>query len=439
MRSDGIVVTNCHVVEGATKITVFTSAEKPEQYDARVIGGDCEHDLAVLKIDGKNLPTVPLGNSADLVLGQSVVAIGYALALEGGPSVTTGIVSSLDRVVQVQDPNCDVCQNQSRTYSNVIQTDAAINHGNSGGPLLNLAGSGRRDQLRGRRTPRRTSGSRSRSIPRRTRSSRRSTTRWPPPATSASHRDRDAAMAYQLGLKVDSGAYVVATIDGRPRRRGGHAVGRRDRARRRHGRCNTADDLGSDPRTASSPVRRCSVTVDRDGQPADGRRDAGRAAPAHRSFPSTGSPPRRGRDAKRRGPCASLCRMSEPMAAGERVVLLDQRGRTYLFMLQRGGDLPHALGHAGARPVDRAPRGHPGRDLGRHGRDGVPPSVRGLRPEDEARRAGDLPEGPRADHDLRGHLPRRAGPRGGHGVGRHDDRAVPRGRRHGPDRVLRAA
>ena len=140
VRSDGVVVTNCHVVEGATKITVFTSAEKPDQYDARVIGGDCEHDLAVLKIDGKNLPTLPLGNSSDLVLGQSVVAIGYALALEGGPSVTTGIVSSLDRVVQVQDPNCDVCQNQSRTYSNVIQTDAAINHGNSGGPLLNLEG-----------------------------------------------------------------------------------------------------------------------------------------------------------------------------------------------------------------------------------------------------------------------------------------------------------
>jgi len=140
VRSDGIVVTNCHVVEGAAKITVFTSAEKPEQFDARVIGGDCEHDLAVLKIDGKNLPTVSLGNSSDLVLGQSVVAIGYALALEGGPSVTTGIVSSLDRVVQVQDENCDVCENGSRTYSNVIQTDAAINHGNSGGPLLNLQG-----------------------------------------------------------------------------------------------------------------------------------------------------------------------------------------------------------------------------------------------------------------------------------------------------------
>jgi S1-C subfamily serine protease len=140
VRSDGIVVTNCHVVEGGTKITVSTSAKNPQSYDARVIGGDCEHDLAVLKIDGNDLPTVPLGSSSALVLGQRVVAIGYALALEGGPTVTDGIVSSLDRVVQVQDPNCTVCKNFSRTYSNVIQTDAAINHGNSGGPLLNMQG-----------------------------------------------------------------------------------------------------------------------------------------------------------------------------------------------------------------------------------------------------------------------------------------------------------
>jgi serine protease Do len=83
---------------------------------------------------------VPLGKSSDVVLGQRVVAIGYALALQGGPTVTTGIVSALDRTVQVQDPNCTVCKNFSRTYSSVIQTDAAINHGNSGGPLLNLEG-----------------------------------------------------------------------------------------------------------------------------------------------------------------------------------------------------------------------------------------------------------------------------------------------------------
>jgi serine protease Do len=140
VRQDGIIVTNCHVVEGATKITVFTSDQKPTRFDARVIGGDCLHDLAVLKVDATGLPTVPIGNSRSLVLGQRVVAIGYALALEGGPTVTAGIVSSLDRTIAAQDPACQVCKNGARTYSDVIQTDAAFNHGNSGGPLLNLAG-----------------------------------------------------------------------------------------------------------------------------------------------------------------------------------------------------------------------------------------------------------------------------------------------------------
>jgi S1-C subfamily serine protease len=140
--SDGVIVTNCHVVEGASKITVFTSDAEPKEYQARLIGADCLHDLAVIQIDETGLPTVPLGSSADLVLGQRVVAIGYALALEGGPSVTTGIVSSLDRTIQAQDPQCppDVCQNGVRTYSDVIQTDAAINHGNSGGPLVDMQG-----------------------------------------------------------------------------------------------------------------------------------------------------------------------------------------------------------------------------------------------------------------------------------------------------------
>jgi S1-C subfamily serine protease len=143
VRSDGIVVTNCHVVEGASKITVSTSEATPREFDARVIGGDCEHDLAVLKIDTTGLPTVQLGDSGSLQLGQRVVALGYALALEGGPTVTTGIVSALDRVIKAQDPNCsqDVCgAEQVRTYSDVIQTDAAINHGNSGGPLVDMQG-----------------------------------------------------------------------------------------------------------------------------------------------------------------------------------------------------------------------------------------------------------------------------------------------------------
>jgi S1-C subfamily serine protease len=104
--------------------------------------------LAVLDIDAEGLPTVPLGSSQDLRLGQRVVALGYALGLEGGPTVTTGIVSSLDRTIEAQDPNCQACEVQNtpggpvpvRTYPSVIQTDAAINPGNSGGPLVDMQG-----------------------------------------------------------------------------------------------------------------------------------------------------------------------------------------------------------------------------------------------------------------------------------------------------------
>lgn len=145
IRSDGIIVTNFHVVEGAQKITVTTPDPGSKKYDARVIGGDPETDVAVLKIEAQNLPAIPLGSSADLQRGETVVAIGYALALEGGPTVTRGIVSALDHIVRdVADPNCQDCKVvngfPSRTYSSVIQTDAAINPGNSGGPLLNLNG-----------------------------------------------------------------------------------------------------------------------------------------------------------------------------------------------------------------------------------------------------------------------------------------------------------
>jgi serine protease Do len=140
VRPDGIVVTNYHVVERAQQITVITPGPDSQKFEARVIGGDEAADLAVLKIDAQDLPTIPLGSSADLKLGQSVVAIGYALALEGGPTVTEGIVSALGRSVRVNDPRCQVCENGIRTYSDAIQTDAAINPGNSGGPLLNLTG-----------------------------------------------------------------------------------------------------------------------------------------------------------------------------------------------------------------------------------------------------------------------------------------------------------
>ena len=137
VRADGIVVTNYHVVENAQQITVYTQEPNEGSYPARVIGGDATADLAVLKIEAHDLPTVRMGDSGGVELGQRVIAVGFALGLEGGPSVTSGIVSSLDRVVQAQDPNLP---EGSRTYRDVIQTDAAINPGNSGGPLLDLNG-----------------------------------------------------------------------------------------------------------------------------------------------------------------------------------------------------------------------------------------------------------------------------------------------------------
>jgi serine protease Do len=135
IRSDGIIVTNWHVVECAQHITVITPPPDVQRFDARVIGGDPNTDLAVLKIDGHDMPTLSLGDSSQLELGEHVVAMGYALALNGGPTVTSGIVSALHRSLPVSDPNFG-----TRTYGDVIQTDAAINPGNSGGPLVNLAG-----------------------------------------------------------------------------------------------------------------------------------------------------------------------------------------------------------------------------------------------------------------------------------------------------------
>lgn len=135
VRTDGFVVTNFHVVEGALNIRVVTADGR--RFEARVVGGDPEADLAVLKVDARDLPVVRLGNSERLELGERVVAIGFALALQGGPSVTSGIVSALGRTIQAADPNSPA---GGRTYEDLIQTDAAINPGNSGGPLVDLAG-----------------------------------------------------------------------------------------------------------------------------------------------------------------------------------------------------------------------------------------------------------------------------------------------------------
>jgi serine protease Do len=138
VRPDGIAVTNDHVVSGAFSIEVVTA--NGGRFDARVIGGDPDADLAVLRVEGSGrFPTVALGESGSLQLGQSVVALGFALGLEGGPSVTSGIVSALGRTISASDPNSPE-GGRTRQYEGLIQTDAAINPGNSGGPLVDLAG-----------------------------------------------------------------------------------------------------------------------------------------------------------------------------------------------------------------------------------------------------------------------------------------------------------
>ena len=124
----GIIVTNDHVVDSARSIAVTTS--DGTRLTARVLGEDASSDLAVLKVDATGLPAIELGDSNQVQVGDDVVAIGNALDLDGGLSVTRGIVSGLDREIPTDNG----------TLSGLIQTDAAINPGNSGGPLVDAAG-----------------------------------------------------------------------------------------------------------------------------------------------------------------------------------------------------------------------------------------------------------------------------------------------------------
>jgi putative serine protease PepD len=124
---DGYILTNAHVVNGAGTVTVSTTASS-KALSATVVGADTDHDVALIKIDnpGGALPAAELGRSADVSVGDDVVAVGNALGLRGDPTVTRGIVSALNRTVD--------------NLTGMIQTDAAINPGNSGGPLVNSAG-----------------------------------------------------------------------------------------------------------------------------------------------------------------------------------------------------------------------------------------------------------------------------------------------------------
>ncbi|RME25155.1 MAG: PDZ domain-containing protein [Deltaproteobacteria bacterium] len=127
IESDGLVLTNAHVVEGASRITA-TFADGTS-HEADVLGITAELDLAVLKLrDVQGLPVVPLGHSADLMLGEPVIAIGNPFGL--GLTVTTGVISATRRPLETDE----------RVYQDFLQTDASINPGNSGGPLLDVHG-----------------------------------------------------------------------------------------------------------------------------------------------------------------------------------------------------------------------------------------------------------------------------------------------------------
>ena len=135
VRDDGVIVTNAHVVAGATRVSV--ALRDGTTFPARVVGADQTNDLAVLDIEATGLPTAPLGNSDALLVGEWAIAIGnpYGFLLGNSePSVTTGVVSGTGRNL------IGGGQQLTGAYLDMIQTDAAINPGNSGGPLVNAAG-----------------------------------------------------------------------------------------------------------------------------------------------------------------------------------------------------------------------------------------------------------------------------------------------------------
>lgn len=133
ITSDGYIVTNKHVVaDEEAEYTVMMNDES--KYDAEVVARDPTTDFAVLKIEGKDFPTIELGDSDELKVGQTVIAIGNALG-EFRNTVSVGVISGLSRSITASSFGFG-----SENLVGVIQTDASINHGNSGGPLLNLAG-----------------------------------------------------------------------------------------------------------------------------------------------------------------------------------------------------------------------------------------------------------------------------------------------------------
>ncbi len=125
MSADGYIITNEHVIDGSDKITIVMN-DNTTTYTARVIGADANSDIAVLKVDADGLSPAVLGDSDKVVVGEAVVAIGYSYGTEYVQSVTNGIISGIRRGIYIDGMKTDL-----------LQTNAPLNPGNSGGPLIN--------------------------------------------------------------------------------------------------------------------------------------------------------------------------------------------------------------------------------------------------------------------------------------------------------------
>ena len=211
ISSDGYVVTNNHVIDGADTIRVSFDEKKTEEHTAEVIGTDPDTDLALLKIKGKDLPFLKFGDSNVLEVGEWLLAIGNPLGLDH--TVTAGILSAKGRNIQ------------SGSYDDFLQTDASINPGNSGGPLLNMAGEvvgintaiAQRAQGIGFAIP----SSMAQKIIADLKEHRKVSRGW----LGVTIQSVDAATAKALGLKVAQGALIGNVLEGQPADKAGLKAG----------------------------------------------------------------------------------------------------------------------------------------------------------------------------------------------------------------------
>jgi S1-C subfamily serine protease len=231
VTSDGQVLTNNHVIEGATTIEV-TVAGRSQAYVAHFVGAAPDDDVALLQIQGvSGLPTVALADSSRLEVGQEVLAIGNALGRGGPPTVTEGRISALDRTITISDG-----RGGTERLSGLIQTDAAIQPGDSGGPLVNSASQVVGMITAGSRDSRFESGSRfgfaissstALSIVNEIRAGRASSSIiiGEPGFLGVEVQELDAATADRLGLGSTEGVLIVGATPGTPAARVGISEG----------------------------------------------------------------------------------------------------------------------------------------------------------------------------------------------------------------------